>query len=159
MLRSLSISPDKCTGCLQCEIACSIVHDGSFNPAKSRIKVFVFHQEGRFVPYTCTQCAEAWCKNVCPTEAIQTNAETGAKIVNDDLCVGCKVCTIACPFGTVNYSQATGKVLKCDLCGGKPACVLACPTQAITYVDADWTGYAKMRSSADRSDNQAAAQV
>ena len=55
-------------------------------------------------------------------------------------CVGCKVCTIACPFGTINYAQATGKVVKCDLCGGDPQCAAACPTAAITYVDADWTG-------------------
>lgn len=70
MQRSLYISPDKCTGCLQCEMACSYENEGNFNPAKSRIKVFTFHSEGRFVPYTCTQCDEAWCKSACPTEAI-----------------------------------------------------------------------------------------
>jgi Fe-S-cluster-containing hydrogenase component 2 len=59
--------------------------------------------------------------------------------------VGCKVCTIACPFGTINYVQETGKVQKCDLCGGDPACAKACPTGAITYIDANWTGLDKMR--------------
>ena len=159
MMRSLSIAPEKCTGCLQCEMACSYENEGVFNPAKSRIKVFVFEHEGRNVPYTCTQCADAWCKNACPTEAIQINAATGAKEINKGLCVGCKVCTIACPFGTVNYNHATGKVIKCDLCGGDPACAKACPTQAITYVDADWTGYGKMRGWAERTDNQSSAQV
>jgi Fe-S-cluster-containing hydrogenase component 2 len=43
--------------------------------------------------------------------------------------VGCKVCTIACPFGTINYVAETGKVQKCDLCGGEPACADACPTR------------------------------
>lgn len=159
MQRSLYISPDKCTGCLQCEMACSYEHEGNFNPAKSRIKVFSFHTEGRFVPYTCTQCAEAWCKSACPTEAITLDIATGAKMVNDGLCVGCKVCTIACPFGTINYNTATGKVTKCDLCGGDPACAKACPTQAITYIDAEGTGYDKMRSWAARTDNQSAAQA
>ncbi|MCB1867540.1 MAG: 4Fe-4S dicluster domain-containing protein [Gammaproteobacteria bacterium] len=159
MLRSLSIEPEKCTGCLQCEMACSYENEGVFNPAKSRIKVFVFEREGRNVPYTCTQCADAWCKNACPTEAIQINAATGAKEINNGLCVGCKVCTIACPFGTVNYNHATGKVIKCDLCGGDPACAKACPTQAITFVDADWTGYSKMRNWAQRTDTQSSAQV
>ena len=60
MLRSLQIEPEKCTGCLQCEMACSYHAEGVFNPSKSRIKVFTFHEEGRFVPYTCTQCTEAW---------------------------------------------------------------------------------------------------
>ena len=39
-------------------------------PAKSRIKVFDFHHTGRKVPYTCTQCDEAWCLHACPVDAI-----------------------------------------------------------------------------------------
>lgn len=157
MLKSLSIDPAKCTGCLQCEMACSYENESVFVTAKSRIKVFEFHYEGRQVPYTCTQCAEAWCLHACPVEAIKINAETGAKIVLDDICVGCKVCTIACPFGTINYNHDTGKVMKCDLCGGDPQCAAACPTGAITYVDADWTGLEKMRKWAAATDTQARA--
>jgi anaerobic carbon-monoxide dehydrogenase iron sulfur subunit len=157
MLKSLHIDPAKCTNCLQCEMACSYVNEGAFNPAKSRIKVFTFHDEGRFVPYTCTQCAEAWCMHACPVDAISLNAATGAKIVSSDICVGCKVCTIACPFGTVNYNADTGKVIKCDLCGGDPACAKACPTDAITYIDANWTGLDKMRQWAARTSSGAAA--
>ena len=157
MLRSLHIDPRKCTGCLQCEMACSYENEGIFNPAYSRIKVFNFHEEGRMVPYTCTQCSDAWCMHACPVEAITVNRATGAKEVLESRCVGCKVCTIACPFGTVNYHQATGKVVKCDLCGGDPACAKACPTQAITYVDADWTGLEKMRAWAARTDSQPSA--
>ena len=154
MLRSLHIDPDKCTGCLQCEVACSLRQEGVMNPAKSRIKIFSFHDEGRFVPYTCTQCDEAWCMHACPVEAIVINKATGAKEVREDVCVGCKVCTIACPFGTVNYNASTGKVVKCNLCGGDPACSDACPTQAITYIDADWTGLDRMRQWAARTPSQ-----
>jgi Pyruvate/2-oxoacid:ferredoxin oxidoreductase delta subunit len=82
---------------------------------------------------------------------------TGAKIVNETTCVGCKVCTISCPFGTINYVQETGKVQKCDLCGGDPACATACPTGAITYVDANWTGLNKMKAWADKLGNQPSA--
>jgi len=67
MQKSLHIIPDKCTGCLQCEMACSYENEGVFNPARSRIKVFNFHEQARFVPYTCTQCADAWCMKACPT--------------------------------------------------------------------------------------------
>ncbi len=151
MQKSLQIDPQKCTGCLQCEMACSLENEGVFNPAKSRIKVFTFHDQGLFAPYTCTQCDEAWCLHACPVEAIKLNPATGAKEVSADLCVGCKVCTIACPFGTVNYQQDSGKVVKCDLCGGDPECAKACPTEAITYVDADWTGLGKMRAWAEKS--------
>ena len=156
MMNSLHIEPAKCTGCLQCEMACSFENYGVFAPAKSRIKVFDFHHTGRKVPYTCTQCDEAWCLHACPVEAIKLDSTTGAKIVLEDVCVGCKVCTIACPFGTINYVQDTGKVQKCDLCGGKPACAEACPTGAITYIDADWTGLDRMRIWAAKLDSQSA---
>ncbi|HYH38122.1 MAG TPA: 4Fe-4S dicluster domain-containing protein [Azospirillum sp.] len=156
MQRSLNIDPGKCTGCRQCEMACSYENEGVFNPSKSRIRVFTFDAEARFVPYTCTQCAEAWCMQACPVDAIKVNALTGAKEVLSELCVGCKVCTIACPFGTINYNASSGKVMKCDLCQGSPACASACPTQAITYVDAEWTGLDKMRAWASRTASAAA---
>ena len=93
----------------------------------------------------------------CPVDAIVINAKTGSKDIIEDRCVGCKVCTIACPFGTVNYNQDTGKVIKCDLCGGDPACASACPTAAITYIDADTTGLYRMRAWAAKTDNAAQA--
>ncbi|MCB1889928.1 MAG: 4Fe-4S dicluster domain-containing protein [Rhodocyclaceae bacterium] len=151
MMKSLHLDPQKCTGCLQCEMACSYEKTGVINPAKSRIKIFNFEAEGRKVPYTCTQCAEAWCLQACPVEAIKLDKNTGAKVVFEDTCVGCKVCTIACPFGTVNYMADVGKVQKCDLCAGDPACAKACPNGAITYIDADWTGLDKMRAWAEKA--------
>ena len=79
MQKSLHIDPGKCTGCLQCEMACSYEHTGAFNPSRSFIKVFTFHHEGRFAPYTCTQCDEAWCMRACPVDAISIDHSTGAK--------------------------------------------------------------------------------
>ncbi len=154
MMKSLHIEAAKCTGCLQCEMACSFDNYGVFNPAKSRIKVFEFHETGLKVPYTCTQCSDAWCLKACPVDAITKDMHTGAMIVNEATCVGCKVCTIACPFGTINYVADTGKVQKCDLCEGSPACADACPTGAITYIDADSTGIDRMRAWAGKLENQ-----
>ncbi|OAN54575.1 (Fe-S)-binding protein [Paramagnetospirillum marisnigri] len=159
MQRALLILPEKCTGCRQCEMACSFEKDRSFNPSKSRIRVFDIHSQARFIPYTCTQCSQAWCLHACPVDAIRVDLSLGTKVVHDSLCVGCKVCTIACPFGTINYNADSGKVAKCDLCGGDPACAKACPTGAITYVDAEQTGYGKMRHWAVKTDTQTAAQV
>jgi Fe-S-cluster-containing dehydrogenase component len=78
----------------------------------------------------------------CPVGAITINA-AGAKDVVDDLCVGCKLCTIACPYGTMFYDPDTRKAFKCNLCGGDPACAHACPTAAIEFAEApvsDWIG-------------------
>ena len=152
MVKALHMDVELCTGCHQCEMACSYHHENVFNPSKSRIKIFSFSDTGRNVPYTCTQCSEAWCMQACPVDAISVNTKTGAKEVSDVLCVGCKVCTIACPFGTINYNHTSGKVDKCDLCGGDPDCVKVCPTPALTYIDAESTGMGKMRAWAEKTD-------
>jgi Fe-S-cluster-containing hydrogenase component 2 len=82
-------------------------------------------------------------------EAI-TISPVGAKVVLDDQCVGCKLCTIACPHGTIFINSDTHKAFKCNLCGGQPACAEVCPTQAILYEEgepADWLGaFAAQRS-------------
>jgi Fe-S-cluster-containing hydrogenase component 2 len=109
-----------------------------FNQDLSRIRIFILSEVSKNVPYSCIQCSEAWCMHACPVEAIYENAETGAKVLVDDVCVGCKVCTIACPYGTVVYHPSSGKVVKCDLCEGDedgPACVASCPTAAIEFID------------------------
>ena len=54
MQKTLHLDPEKCTGCLQCEMACSFENYQTYAPSKSRIKVFDFHHTGRKVPYTCT---------------------------------------------------------------------------------------------------------
>jgi Fe-S-cluster-containing hydrogenase component 2 len=50
-------------------------------------------------------------------------------------CIGCRMCTMACPFGNAVYDGVTGSILKCDICGGSPECVKVCPNSALEYVD------------------------
>ena len=130
-MQGLNIIPEKCTGCMQCELACSWVQTGTFQPSRSLIRVHIFDELATYTPYTCVQCEEAWCMTPCPTNAIAINHETGAKVVLDNLCIGCSLCAIACPYGTMFFNPDTHKAYKCDLCGGDPACAHACPTNAI----------------------------
>jgi Fe-S-cluster-containing hydrogenase component 2 len=156
-MKVLRITPQRCTGCMRCEIACSYEQSGVFQPAKSVIRISPFEAHTSYAPYTCTQCDEAWCMVACPVNAI-TISPVGAKVILNDLCVGCKLCTIACPYGTMFYDPDTAKATKCNLCGGAPACVSACPTQAIEYVDAesaDWLG----SFAAERAETQLAQQA
>src|SRR5215472_15659107 len=69
-MRVLKIVPERCTGCLRCELACSYMQTGAFQPAKSVIRVSPFEGHTSYAPYTCTQCAEGWCMTACPTQAI-----------------------------------------------------------------------------------------
>lgn len=141
MTKLLRIVPERCTHCMQCELACGFVQTGMFQPSVSVIKVHIFADVASYAPYTCFQCDEAWCMTACPVNAITVHPDTGAKTVLADVCVGCKLCVIACPFGTTFFNPATHKASKCTLCDGEPACVHACPTQAIEFVDtadADW---------------------
>jgi Fe-S-cluster-containing hydrogenase component 2 len=141
-MKVLKVTPEKCTGCMRCELACSYMQTGMFQPAKSVIRVAPLETHTSYAPYTCFQCDEGWCMTACPVDAITISA-VGAKLVLEDQCVGCKLCTIACPYGTVFYDADSAKAVKCDLCGGDPACARACPTAAIQYLDGtaqDWLG-------------------
>ncbi|NOX56512.1 MAG: 4Fe-4S dicluster domain-containing protein [Planctomycetes bacterium] len=135
MMKMLKIVPEKCTGCMQCELACAWVQTGQFQPSRSLIRVNVFDEEASYAPHTCLQCDEAWCMTVCPVNAIGIDDATGAKVISDELCIGCHLCTIACPFGVVFTLPESGKAAKCNLCGSRPACAVVCPTDAIEYVD------------------------
>ena len=118
MQKSLHIDPQKCTGCLQCEMACSLENEGVFNPAKSRIKVFTFHEQGLFAPYTCTQCDEAWCLHACPVEAMATVSANDAarprrKLahLDEDLCLGCGVCVAVCEREGISLRSREKRVI------------------------------------------------
>ena len=58
--------------------------------------------------------------------------------LNKDRCIGCKLCLIACPFGSVTF--VNGVSAKCDLCEGDPTCVKACYWGALTLGEADEMG-------------------
>src|SRR5262250_1280044 len=116
-MKVLHITPERCTGCMRCELACSYMQTGTFQPAKSVIRISPFEAHTSYAPYTCTQRAEAWCLLACPLEA-STISPVGAKVVREDMCGGGKLCTIAFPYGTILYKPDTEKALKCHLCEG-----------------------------------------
>jgi Fe-S-cluster-containing dehydrogenase component len=54
--------------------------------------------------------------NLCPVKAIKAYAATGAKIINYDRCLGCKMCMIAFPFGAISVDPLNKKVVKNVTC-------------------------------------------
>ena len=140
MTQMIVIDIGKCTGCGTCELMCSFRHHGEFNPRKARIHKTVFLYDELAVPVVCSQCEDAWCERICPAGAIAHTIEptSGAAVVRVDerICVGCKMCMLACPFGNIAVG-AKGHAEKCDLCDGDPQCVKFCPRGALHFADSE----------------------
>ena len=136
-MRVLSIDISKCTGCRACEYACSFVHTGAFNRWDSRITISHFLEDFIFIPSVCTQCEEAYCVKVCPTQALSRNRETGVVEFDPNKCIVCKQCVIACPWGSIKLNHTGREIIKCDLCGGDPECVKVCQAKALEYVEVE----------------------
>jgi len=146
MHKMILIDIEKCGGCRTCETACSWSHEkGVFNPRRGMISVIKREKEGSNTPFMCLQCEEPFCMEVCPVKAISVDETTGAKIVDPDKCIGCKMCVIACPFGGVAFDPRISSVVKCDFCKdkGEPQCVKWCPKEVLQYIDVDQAGLIK----------------
>ncbi|HDR2755406.1 MULTISPECIES: 4Fe-4S binding protein [Enterobacter] len=143
MNRFIVADSAKCIGCRTCEVACVVSHQDTQDCAavtavafSSRIRVI---KGGAFTTaVACHQCEDAPCANVCPTQAIRS--EAGVWRVEQSRCIGCKSCMVACPFGAMQVTVVAehAQALKCDLCAHRadgPACVAACPTHALSCVD------------------------
>lgn len=98
-------------------------------------------------PRSCLHCAEPACVTVCPTGASYKRTADGIVLVNEDKCIGCKLCSWACPYGAREFDTEVGVMKKCTLCVDRiynenlpeedrvPACVAACPTSARHFGD------------------------
>ena len=98
-------------------------------------------------PRSCLHCETPACVTVCPTGASYKRESDGIVLVNPDTCIGCKLCSWACPYGAREYSPSEGIMKKCTLCVDRiynenipeaqrqPACVQACPTRARGFGD------------------------
>lgn len=144
MEKVLITSPEKCTGCGTCELACSLSHEGECRPSVARVNVFRF-ADGNNIPMMCFQCEDAACIAVCKPKALFRNEETGIVDINEEKCIGCRMCVMACPFGNIAFVRPYKAAKKCDQCGGEPKCAEFCPTKAIEYVLADSAVLAKKK--------------
>jgi Fe-S-cluster-containing hydrogenase component 2 len=127
-------------------MACSVEHTGVNSPSRSRIHVIKWPLEGFELPMLCQQCEEAPCIAVCPKDALSRDATMGRVTLDYDLCIGCKMCVTACPFGGMGIDAVARQVIKCDLCDGNPACVRFCDPGALEFVPATSVHLRKKRN-------------
>jgi anaerobic carbon-monoxide dehydrogenase iron sulfur subunit len=132
-LKYITIDLDKCVACRNCEYACSFQQSEDFDRNNSNIRVNFYPETVTCIPMTCMHCTKAYCMEICPANAIKRNEETGAISVNQDKCVGCKMCMLSCPFGNIHFDTLKLVSKKCDLCGGDPSCVRYCISGALQF--------------------------
>lgn len=150
MDKILFIDPEKCTGCRLCETVCSISHEKACNPALARIHVAKWENAGLYIPVVCVQCESPICEQVCPVKAIKRDEKTDAVVINYEVCVGCRLCALYCPFAGAQIDSKKGRVQKCDLCNGEPVCAKFCDPQALKYVKATTANMIKQRAAAEK---------
>lgn len=137
---------DLCSGCGACAVACMDQNDTNLAQEPALRRIYQLEDENcseiRYVSIACLHCQDTPCVIGCPTGAIFQDDDSGAVLVNEDLCIGCHSCAIACPFGIPRYSKES-KLQKCNLCveriqhGLEPACVRICPVNALKFIPAN----------------------
>ena len=138
-MKLIEVSHSNCTGCRTCEMVCSLTHEQECSTAKSRIRIRRDEEFGNNVISSCMHCADARCVESCATGALCRDADTGAVLVDKNLCIGCEVCVDACLLGALSMDREQGIAFKCDLCGGDPECVKWCNREALVWRESDTT--------------------
>jgi len=160
------IDEAKCDGCKKCTEACQTMHCTPTD--REWMKVYKMQDAETTAPYfmakPCFHCDNPPCTKVCPVNAT-FKREDGIVLVDNERCIGCRMCMAACPYstrffnwsapdpkqtatiGNIPYSpeqsvpRRKGTVEKCDFCpdmirqGKMPACVSGCPMNAIYFGD------------------------
>ena len=140
-------NPDECGGCRTCEMVCSWSHNiGVIRPSLSRVHVLKEEKEGLNFAVFCQQCEVPPCVEACPVDAMSKDKITGAILINEEDCIGCKLCFRACHLGAIGIDTEKKIMIKCDLCGGNPQCVKWCPRGALCYVRPEIANLSKQRS-------------
>ena len=139
---TLDLDLKKCTSCWACAIACMDQNDIDPRTRAPFRNVFCLDKrdgdqvKAAYASLACMHCDDAPCIPACPSGCLKKDESTGFTIYDNDNCIGCHSCAMACPFGVPTFNEA-GKMEKCDGCyvrvahGMEPACVRVCPTGAL----------------------------
>ena len=162
----LVIDLDTCVGCHACVTSCKEWNTGGHMAPLTDVRPYEGGADGVWFnrvhtyeqissgasrtvhfPRSCLHCEEPACVTVCPTGASYKRTSDGIVLVDEDKCIGCKLCSWACPYGAREFDSEVGVMKKCTLCIDRiynqnldeadrvPACVAACPTSARHFGD------------------------
>ncbi len=136
---------ETCVGCHACVVACA--NENQLAPGTSWRHVVTFNEPRRagiptfHLSLACNHCRDAPCLRYCPARAISRHATSGAVLIDEHACIGCRYCSWVCPYDAPRFDGDAGVMRKCTLCNDRlsgglaPACVSACPVGALTLGD------------------------
>lgn len=144
-MKRVYVREEVCMGCGLCQVYCLVEHSKTRDIIRafkkelprplSRIRI----ERNGEVSFSlqCRHCDEPWCVYSCLTGAMHRDTVTGAITVDQNKCVGCWTCVVACPYGAIRRDKGRKIAAKCDLCPSRdiPACVLNCPNEALVFVE------------------------
>ncbi|WP_284139155.1 MULTISPECIES: 4Fe-4S dicluster domain-containing protein [unclassified Virgibacillus] len=96
----------KCVGCDSCTVACKAENR---TPPGISYNVVLEEEIGEFpnvakvnLPMPCMHCDNPPCVQVCPVRAT-FKLDNGIVTIDNDRCIGCRYCIVACPYGARSY--------------------------------------------------------
>ena len=158
------VDVSKCTACRACQVACKqwnklpalkTQQDGTHQnppdlnwatwnlirftelPTKDGGMKWLFRRDA------CLHCTDPGCQRACPVPGCITKTPEGVVVIDQELCIGCKMCVNSCPFEVPRINPETNKAYKCTLCWNRisngliPACAKACAPGTITFGNKD----------------------
>ena len=147
MSKAILYDATLCINCKQCESACAEQNKLPYNEVigaeqKQSAHKFTVVQErsDKFMRRLCMNCLDPTCASVCPVGAF-TKTAAGPVVYDENKCMGCRYCMVACPFNIPKYEwESTSPwIRKCTFCadrladGKVPACIKVCPTNVMFF--------------------------
>ena len=135
MRKGFIFDHNKCVGCGACMASCILENRWTVYPRY----VYTYNSEALSslplvnLSLACNHCEEPVCLKGCPSGSYFRESLTGAIVIDDRKCIGCRYCQWNCPYDAPKFDDKKKVIGKCNLCysglteGRSPACTNACP--------------------------------